>query len=42
MVVECEIVGVKKVFLCEKIESYLGMLEKFYKVGKRIDKDYKK
>lgn len=40
--VECEIAGVKKVLLCEKTESHSGMLEKFYKAGKRIDKDYKK
>ncbi len=40
--IECEIAGVKKVLLCEKTESHSGMLEKFYKAGKRIDKDYKK
>ncbi|KHL79753.1 NAD(P)-binding domain-containing protein [Helicobacter pylori] len=40
--VECEIAGVKKALLCEKTESHSGMLEKFYKAGKRIDKDYKK
>ncbi|WP_104761116.1 NAD(P)-binding domain-containing protein [Helicobacter cetorum] len=40
--VECEVAGIKKVLLCEKTESHSGMMQKFYKAGKRVDKDYKK
>ncbi|AFI06548.1 thioredoxin reductase [Helicobacter cetorum MIT 99-5656] len=40
--IECEVAGVKKVLLCEKTENHSGMMEKFYKAGKRVDKDYRK
>ncbi|WP_163532066.1 NAD(P)-binding domain-containing protein [Helicobacter suis] len=40
--IECQINGIEKVLLCEKDEQCCGMLRKYYKAHKRVDKDYRK
>ncbi|BCZ17911.1 Thioredoxin reductase TrxB [Helicobacter sp. NHP19-003] len=40
--IECQINGVSNVLLCEKDEACCGMLRKYYKAHKRVDKDYRK
>ncbi|WP_053941957.1 NAD(P)-binding domain-containing protein [Helicobacter ailurogastricus] len=40
--IECQINGISKVLLCEKEEACCGMLRKYYKAHKRVDKDYRK
>ncbi|WP_281747344.1 NAD(P)-binding domain-containing protein [Helicobacter suis] len=40
--VECQINGIEKVLLCEKDEQCCGMIRKYYKAHKRVDKDYRK
>ncbi|GMB92385.1 Thioredoxin reductase TrxB [Helicobacter bizzozeronii] len=40
--IECQLNGIHKVLLCEKEEQCCGMLRKYYKAHKRVDKDYRK
>ncbi|BCZ19789.1 Thioredoxin reductase TrxB [Helicobacter sp. NHP19-012] len=40
--IECQINGISNVLLCEKDEACCGMLRKYYKAHKRVDKDYRK
>ncbi|CRF50632.1 Thioredoxin reductase [Helicobacter heilmannii] len=40
--IECQINGVSNILLCEKDEACCGMLRKYYKAHKRVDKDYRK
>ncbi|MFC3848224.1 NAD(P)-binding domain-containing protein [Helicobacter baculiformis] len=40
--VECKLNGINKVLLCEKEAQCCGMLRKYYKAHKRVDKDYRK
>ncbi|CCB80275.1 NADPH oxioreductase that is part of the Pyruvate:Ferrodoxin Oxioreductase Complex [Helicobacter bizzozeronii CIII-1] len=36
--IECQLNGIHKVLLCEKEEQCCGMLRKYYKAHKRVDK----
>ncbi|WP_104695021.1 NAD(P)-binding domain-containing protein [Helicobacter salomonis] len=40
--VECKLNGIPKVLLCEKEVQSCGMIRKYYKANKRVDKDYRK
>ncbi|WP_120945909.1 MULTISPECIES: NAD(P)-binding domain-containing protein [Helicobacter] len=40
--VECKLNGIPKVLLCEKEAQSCGMIRKYYKANKRVDKDYRK
>ncbi|WP_104749454.1 NAD(P)-binding domain-containing protein [Helicobacter cynogastricus] len=40
--VECKLNGIAKVLLCEKEAQSCGMIRKYYKAHKRVDKDYRK
>ncbi|CAM2758169.1 NAD(P)-binding domain-containing protein [Helicobacter felis] len=40
--VECKLNGIARVLLCEKEAQSCGMIRKYYKAHKRVDKDYRK
>ncbi|WP_104637553.1 NAD(P)-binding domain-containing protein [Helicobacter felis] len=40
--IECKLNGIAKVLLCEKEAQSCGMIRKYYKAHKRVDKDYRK
>ncbi|WP_104726388.1 NAD(P)-binding domain-containing protein [Helicobacter felis] len=40
--IECKLNGIARVLLCEKEAQSCGMIRKYYKAHKRVDKDYRK